>query len=111
MHGKPVAGTQVDVKLAASNTQVAQCVTDKNGEFTFDIDAVFRGMVIPEKIKIDLLITTSTAYELVVDATNQITAEVEKSSGPAYTFILWWLTDTSKGQNKGCFAVSGKSST
>jgi len=104
-----VNGAGVTISLMEFNTPVGQCVTNKNGEFSFDV--IFPGTNIPEKLKLNFSITPSSALALVEEATNQITVEVKTSDGPHYTFGLWWLTSqlNMAAENKGTFAVSGKS--
>jgi len=106
--GKRVSDIPITVVLTETDTQVAQVTTDKNGEFSFEIVAVSQGRTVPPKIKVDLLIIQRPEFILAEDAINRITLELDKFPGPPYRFTLWWVTE-SAAQNRGSFAVSGKS--
>ena len=105
----PVVNATVIVKQVGSSgeTQIAQSITDENGVFSFT--------VLPSKTQTEVtsytfnFYITAPGYTLEEGASNKITTEVSVSDGPHYEFVLCWQKSTGKTQNRGTFAVSGRS--
>ncbi len=111
--GGPVAGAEIIVTLSQSGTQFAKCVTNKNGEFSFNFSVdTKQGAELPEKLTFDLSITPpkGTNYQLSEGKTNKVTFEVRPPYGPRYECTLGWVPEAGKA-SRGGFAVSGRSST
>jgi len=106
--GKSVTGAEIQVQLAMSSASITRCATDKMGEFSFDVRSFAQSTGISDVYKVNLIIKSLPTFSLIEDATNEITVEIRKTDKPIHIYILWWLT-ASPAQNKGTFAVSGKS--
>ena len=103
----PVVGATVIVKLAPSGSLVATCVTNNAGECTFSYlpaqkTAGGGGGVF------DLYIT-APASSGTTSKPEKVSVTFTNNQGPTFIYVITW--DTSRGQNRGSFAVSGRSST
>ena len=111
MAQQSVADVQVTVKLNAGNVFIAQCVTNADGEFTFDFQ---EGLPAPVSGTFIFEITSylpggsilSNAKS--VRTTQTLTAKfISKTSRP-FIYTLKWIQSKS---NRGGFAISGRNTT
>lgn len=108
--GELVAGAEISIKLEPSNTPVARVITDKNGEFCFDISEIpdFPGQgtfifeVMPAKI--------FERNKKITAANKKINVDFVTPSNGNFNFLLFWASPCPGGTG-GCFAVSGRSGT
>jgi hypothetical protein len=117
--GEPVPGAEIYVELEPDTEPIANMSADQNGEFSFQFP---EGMPIPKKGTFKMVITPpkrkvstmTPALKSKIPQMQKQTIEVNFTSkeGPVFKYILKWDDEgTSKTQNRGSFAVSGKSST
>lgn len=107
--GELVAGAEISIKLEPSNTPVARVITDKNGEFSFDISEIpdfpeqgtFIFEVMPPKI--------FERNKKITAANKKINVDFVTPSNGKFKFLLFLAP--SRGARKGGFAVSGRSGT
>lgn len=107
--GEPVPDIKISVDYNGSF--VANVITDQNGEFSFAINT---SESIDKSIKtfqINLLLTKAQALKYKVELTQTLSLKVKlkPSNGGVYRGVLTWWEDDTKTQNRGTFAVSGKS--
>lgn len=106
---EPVPGAKISIALEANNEQIANVITDINGEFVFSI-------VNPPAVGnfvFNIIPTKAFALQHNLSLTNRIKvkAELRPLKNGIFKGILNWIEDENKAQNKGAFAVSGKNST
>ncbi|MFA5806553.1 MAG: hypothetical protein WC879_18120 [Melioribacteraceae bacterium] len=113
MAQQSVANIQVTVKLQAGNVLVAQCVTDADGGFTFDFS---QGLPAPASGTFIFEITSylpggsilsNASSTKPVQTTQTLTAKFTAKTKRPFDYRLKWIQ--LKTNNRGSFAVSGKS--
>lgn len=108
-----VANIPITVKLQAGNIFIAQCVTNADGEFTFDFP---EGLQTPEAGTFIFQITippmpgqSINLGTKLVQISQTLTAKFTSQTPRPFVYILKWTQ--LKAENRGAFAVSGKNST
>lgn len=103
-----VANVQVTVKLQAGNVLIAQCVTNPDGEFTFDfpqdLTVPSSGTFIfemPSALPGGSILSNAKS----VRTTQTLTAKFTSKTPRPFIYILKWIQSKS---NRGGFAVSGR---
>jgi len=99
----PVAGATVVVKLAPGDSFVANCVTNKAGECTF----TYAPAIKPASGVFDLTITAPAGWGT---TPKNVSVPFTAKQGPTFTYVVTWTTSKAANDNRGGFAVSGRSS-
>ncbi|GEM_PF-6067241 len=108
-----VANIPITVKLQAGNVFIAQCVTNPDGEFTFDFQ---EGLPAPVSGTFIFEITSALPGGSIISnlndaksvrTTQTLTAKFTFKTPRPFDYILKW--NQPKTNNRGSFAVSGKS--
>jgi hypothetical protein len=108
---EPVPGAEITVEQVPGPVVVKKCVTDINGEFSFDFFFVAaQGMKSSGTATLNLIITlpqgSGTTYQT---DTNVVTIVINAVDGPLYTLGLRWQPpDLNSKTNKGSFAINPK---
>jgi hypothetical protein len=101
----PVANATIMVYLvtSAGETQIAQCITDTSGKFSFapadQNSTTYRFR----------LVVTSSGILLGQNDSNTITIDENAMGNQMFSYTLFWCPSAGKAQNRGTFAVSGRS--
>jgi hypothetical protein len=106
--GEPVPGAEITVELAQPDGPVAtlaHCQTNKAGEFHFTLPS--NKKVPPQGVfNIKVVPPGKGKYG---SQPQVVTVPYDLRRGMQFSYVLSWTFD--RGQNRGSFAVSGKSST
>lgn len=106
---EPVPGAEITVEQVPGPVIVQKCITDINGEFSFDFFFLAAsGMKSSGTATLNLIITLpqDTAYQT---DTNVVTIGINAADGPHYTLVLRWQPPDPKVKtNKGSFAINPK---
>jgi hypothetical protein len=108
--GEPVPNAEVYIEQETGSEPIANVVTDANGEFEISMAGIKN---FPETGIFKLTISPSKSFKIShqLQATykEKVNVPFTAKKGGKYRYILRWVPDASKTQNRGCFAVSGKS--
>lgn len=112
-NGEPVPGAEVYIELEPDDEPIANVTTNNDGEimFTFPDDrnipksGIFSITIIPPK-------KVKSSKRAILTGMKKQTIQVpfQRKDGPKFKYIVTW-EPTSRAENKGAFAVSGKNST
>lgn len=102
----PVANATIGSYLvtSAGETKIAESVTDSDGSFSFT--ATSEQHAASYRFK---LIIAAPGILLGPGETNILVFDENAADGPVYSYTLLWCPSQEKAQNRGSFAVSGKS--
>jgi len=109
--GEAVPGARIYIELESATVPIAIVETDEDGEFKFEMP---KKMDVPKNGTFSLTITPpqnlkgKQAKKLAGMQKQTIKIAFNRKDGPKFKYLLLWKIE-SKAQNKGTFAVSGKS--
>jgi hypothetical protein len=114
---EPVPGAIIDVDQSLGPIVVKTCITDNNGEFSFDYPATKQ--VTPsltpssQKVTLELVITPSKDFDdqhqLPPGYTSTVSIEINAAESSHQVLVLTWnLPDPNTKANKGNFAINPK---
>jgi hypothetical protein len=106
--GEPVPGAKIYVELDPNDEPFAKVVTDSKGEFSVSISKWGKDVSIPATATFTFEIKKLPSKYSVL--ANKVKTTLDTNGKSRFHFKLTFEPPT-KAQNKGCFAVSGKSST
>jgi hypothetical protein len=109
--GEPVPGAEIYLEQEPRGEPIANGVTDENGEIEF---LVKKNSELPATGIFSFTITPSTAFKakhkLPVSFKGKTEVPFTRNLTGKYKFVIRWIPNPdAKAQNKGTFAVSGKS--
>ncbi|MCX7876996.1 MAG: hypothetical protein N2321_12640 [Melioribacteraceae bacterium] len=124
--GEPVPGAEIYIELEPDDEPIANITTDQNGEFEIvfsnggnnlpninnlpSIGTFVFTIKPPKSFAIKYNIVDKKFQKAKVKFDKNKDGKVLKNGNIVLRYVLTWLVDQ-KAQNKGSFAVSGKSST
>jgi hypothetical protein len=109
--GEPVPGAEIYIEQEPNGEPVANGVTNENGEIEILVErnkelpatGVFSFVITPSK-------TFKTKYNLPASFKGKTEFPFSRNKTGKYKFVIRWIPNPdAKAQNKGTFAVSGKS--
>ena len=110
--GEPVPGAEIYIELEPDDQPIANVVTDGNGEFMFSLVQIKK---VPDIGVIKITITPPRNRKILNESKSPkmgkqiLRIPFNKKDGLKFKYVLTWGSDF-KAQNRGSFAVSGKSS-